>query len=62
MLNKQNITKSCNKSDCGCKSDKDQFAKNIEIESSKEKDAEEKPTQDPTKFGDWQVNGRAIDF
>lgn len=51
--------KKCGES-CGCtvaaeiKKD-DQVAK---IETTNK----EKTEQDPTRFGDWQVNGRAIDF
>ncbi len=49
---------SCNKSDCECSSQK-QSAKTGN--SNGEKTEAETP-QDPTRFGDWEVNGRAIDF
>lgn len=50
--------KKCNES-CVCSSSqevkKDTQTTNPEINK-------ETPKQDPTRFGDWQVNGRAIDF
>ncbi len=50
--------KKCGES-CGCSASqekkKDDQVSNAEI-------SKEKIEQDPTRFGDWQVNGRAIDF
>ena len=50
--------KKCGES-CGCNTSqemkKDDQVSNVEI-------SKEKIEQDPTRFGDWQVNGRAIDF
>jgi len=46
----------CGKSDCACASQK-----NLPIKNETHKE-EPQIEQDPTRFGDWQVNGRAIDF
>ncbi len=37
------------------------LAKTDKIKSTEES-AAQKPKLDPTHFGDWQINGRAIDF
>jgi hypothetical protein len=53
ILQQKTAAKNCGES-CGC-SDK-----------SMSKTSSEKPVEeikaDPTRFGDWEVNGRAIDF
>ena len=59
MLKETNIDLSPNKitkqkcgESCGCESKQEQ----VKVE-------EKKPVEnDPTRFGDWQVNGRTIDF
>ncbi len=55
--------KKCGES-CGCDA-----TKNAQKNSTTEKKSAENPTPekeeiklDPTHFGDWQINGRAIDF
>ena len=54
MKNPENLEqKKCGES-CGCMATDD--SKKEEIKS------EEKIEQDPTRFGDWPVNCRAIDF
>lgn len=50
--------KKCGES-CGCAATPD-VKKDAQI--SKTEIPQEKKDQDPTRFGDWQVNGRAIDF
>ena len=59
------MSKNCKNSSCAC------GPKNPEIKKDHEKKAEEKAAEklpekkeelDPTHFGDWQVNCRAIDF
>jgi hypothetical protein len=53
MKNPENLEqKKCSES-CSCSTVND---------SKEEITLEEKVEQDPTRFGDWQVNGRAIDF
>jgi hypothetical protein len=50
---------------CDCADQKIQNSKEkIEVLSNiiPEKTPEKKPESDPTRFGDWQINGRAIDF
>jgi len=46
--------KTCENQSCDC----------VTVDDSKKEEItlEEKVEQDPTRFGDWQVNGRAIDF
>ncbi len=51
--------KKCGES-CGCVDAKDD--QKIEEKKSAEKIADKKIESDPTRFGDWQVNCRAIDF
>lgn len=51
--------KKCGES-CGCNSSQD-----VKIEVSKVDNQNEKTEEiklDPTRFGDWEVKGRAIDF
>ncbi len=55
--NKNLEQKKCGES-CGCGSKQD--SKNDASKVENEKTEELKPN--PTRFGDWQVNGRAIDF
>jgi hypothetical protein len=52
----------CGNEMCECKSSQNQESKdsNLTISSSDNKKNEE--VLDPTHFGDWQVNCRAIDF
>ena len=52
--NSSDEKQSCGKSSCAC-SEKEMPKKSLE------KPAEEIKL-DPTRFGDWEVNGRAIDF
>ncbi len=56
--------KKCGES-CGCSASqeikKDEQIPEVEINFPNTK-TKEKIEQDPTRFGDWQVNGRAIDF
>jgi hypothetical protein len=54
-------TKTCGTS-CGCASQVD--AKKDD-QKNLEKESEIKPAEketDPTRFGDWEIGGRAIDF
>ncbi|MBP7710645.1 MAG: DUF1674 domain-containing protein [Rickettsiales bacterium] len=57
--------KKCGES-CGCspsqKIKKDEKITNAEITFPNQETKQNKIEQDPTRFGDWQVNGRAIDF
>ena len=57
--------KKCGQS-CGCGTSqemkKDEPVSNVEISFPNPEISKEKTKQDPTRFGDWQVNGRAIDF
>jgi hypothetical protein len=54
MKNQENLEqKKCGES-CECKTVNDLKKEEIKVE--------EKVEHDPTRFGDWQVNGRAIDF
>lgn len=48
--------KKCSES-CGCVSSKETM-----LQQAEEKKLEKKVELDPTHFGDWQVNCRAIDF
>ncbi len=50
--------KKCDQS-CGC-STSQEIKKDEKITDTRIN--QEKIEQDPTRFGDWQVNGRAIDF
>lgn len=57
----------CGNENCACSSKenlKSTQTKNLnpETKSSSNQDSNSEPEQDPTRFGDWQVNGRAIDF
>jgi hypothetical protein len=56
MKTQNNEIKSCGKSDCGCTSQEN----STKLEEKNLEKPEEK--KDPTRFGDWEVNGRAIDF
>ncbi len=51
--------KKCGQS-CGCEKmqEQNQEQKNLERKSEEAQEAQ----KDPTRFGDWEVNGRAIDF
>jgi hypothetical protein len=57
--------KKCGES-CGCNPSqeikKDEKITNAEITFPNPENPKNKIEQDPTRFGDWQVNGRAIDF
>ncbi len=57
--------KKCGQS-CGCNTSqeikKDEQISNQTISFPNTEISKEKIEQDPTRFGDWQVNGRAIDF
>ena len=58
MKNQENLEqKKCGES-CSCQSATDVKKEEIKEEMK----LEEKVEQDPTRFGDWQINGRAIDF
>ena len=58
MKNQENLEqKKCGES-CSCQSVTDVKKEEIKEEMK----VEEKVEQDPTCFGDWQINGRAIDF
>ncbi len=60
-------TKNCGNNDCSCKSSSSSEKK---ISDQNILTAQENPTNqiednkkpDPTRFGDWEIGGRAIDF
>jgi hypothetical protein len=56
---KHSEEKKCGES-CECNDSKKNF-KQTNL-TAKEETQKEKTDQDPTRFGDWSVNGRAIDF
>jgi hypothetical protein len=50
----------CGNNDCSCaNSSSDLKDQNI---TPTDKKNIETPSKDPTRFGDWEINGRAIDF
>jgi hypothetical protein len=51
--------KNCGES-CGCGNKNDSTI--IDKDKTSEKKPEKKVELDPTHFGDWQINGRTIDF
>ncbi len=60
MTNPEN--KKCGQS-CGC--DKALSEKDLAQDANQnppQEESEKKLQPDPTRFGDWEVNGRAIDF
>ncbi|MDX2082898.1 MAG: hypothetical protein SFV53_02800 [Rickettsiales bacterium] len=67
MTTKKIAEKKCGES-CGCEANDDKkiLEENLEIKAGEESKEENKtfPEKrlDPTYFGDWQVNCRAIDF
>jgi len=62
MKNQENLEqKKCGES-CSCQSVTDVKKEEMKEKIKEEMKLEEKAEQDPTRFGDWQINGRAIDF
>lgn len=59
MKDKNLESKKCSNTTCGCTSVEVEENQETSQQATKEKPAE---TLDPTHFGDWQVNCRAIDF
>lgn len=58
--NPETDQKKCGES-CGCQEMKEEIKKDLNAEKNP-KTSEKKTELDPTHFGDWQVNCRAIDF
>ena len=56
-MKEDKVTKKCNEN-CGCQSQDNK--RQVQSKADSEKAAEEK--LDPTHFGDWQIDCRAIDF
>ncbi len=53
----------CGDKSCGCNSTPEKKDEYVDLTSVTITNEVKKETKDdPTKFGDWQVNGRAIDF
>jgi hypothetical protein len=60
MIKSKQETKNCSDS-CSCKNEKKETVE-IREKVKKEVASEQEKKLDPTHFGDWQVNCRAIDF